>query len=118
MNKLQKVVERLSQFNNLCFTKKQWDIILEGCGCPKSTHFWMALRHNNLLIKNYRRYTLVDVDINSINKVYAQYKEANSNGVKKHIAKIKARQKAKECKGITFYLVGGVLTTEPPKTIE
>lgn len=118
MNKLQKVVERLSQFNNLCFTKKQWDIVLKGCECPKSSHFWMALRHNNLLIKNYRRYTLVDVDINSINRVYAQYKEANSNGVKKHIAKIKARQKAKTCKGITFYLVGGVLTTEPPKTIE
>ena len=118
MNKLQKAVERLSQFNNLCFTKKQWDIILGGCECPKSTHFWMALRHNNLLIKNCRRYTLVDVDINSLTKVYNQYKEANNNGVKKHIAKIKARQKAKTCKGITFYLVGGVLTTEPPKTIE
>lgn len=118
MNKLQKVVERLSQFNNLCFSKKQWDLILNGCECPKSTHFWMALRHHNLLIKNNKKYTLIDVDINSITKVYTSYKEANSKGVKKHLAKVKAQKKAKECKGITFYLVGGVLTTEPPRNIE
>lgn len=118
MNKLQKVVERLSQFNNLCFTKKQWDIILEGCGCPKSSHFWMALRHHNLLIRNNKKYTLVDVDIHSLTNAYNKYKEANSAGVQKHLAKVKARKKAKECKGITFYLVGGVLTTEPPKSFE
>ena len=52
MTNQEKVVERLSQFNNLSFTKKQWDIILKGCGCPKSSYFWAALRQDNLIKNN------------------------------------------------------------------
>lgn len=43
-----KVVESLSQFNNLILTKKQWDIIFKGCNMPKSVHLWAAFRHYSL----------------------------------------------------------------------
>lgn len=58
------IVEKLSQFNNMSFTKKQWKIILKGCGCPKSCHFWAALRENNLVFHS-KMYTLIDMDIHS-----------------------------------------------------
>lgn len=38
MVETKKVVESLSQFNNLILTKKQWDIIFKGCGMPKSAY--------------------------------------------------------------------------------
>lgn len=114
----QPIVERLSQFNNMSFTKKQWEIILKGCGCPKSSHFWTALRQNNL-VKYKRIYTLVDMDIHSYAIILDQYCTANRASVKKSYDKAKARKKVqernKEFKGITFYMVGGVLTTEKPE---
>lgn len=118
MTDQQPIVERLSQFNNMSFTKKQWDIILKGCGCPKSSHFWTALKQNNL-VKNKRIYTLVDMDIHSYAIILDQYCTANRASVKKSYDKAKARKKAQEknkaFKGITFYIVGGVLTTEKPE---
>ena len=114
----QPIVERLSQFNNMSFTKKQWEIILKGCGCPKSSHFWTALRQNNL-VKYKRIYTLVDMDIHSYAIILDQYCTANRASVKKSYDKAKARKKVQEknkaFKGITFYMVGGVLTTEKPE---
>lgn len=118
MTDQQPVVERLSQFNNMSFTKKQWDIILKGCGCPKSSHFWTALKQNNL-VKYQRIYTLVDMDIHSYAIILDQYLTANRAYVKKSYDKAKARKKVQErnkaFKGITFYMVGGVLTTEKPE---
>ena len=118
MTNQEKVVERLSLFNNMSFTKKQWDIVLKGCGCPKSAHFWTALRQNNL-IKESKLYTLVDMDIHSYAIILDQYCTANSNAVKKSYAKAKARKKAQErskaLTSITFYMVGGTLTTEKPE---
>lgn len=118
MTKQEEAVERLSLFNNLSFTKKQWDTILRGCGCPKSSHFWTALRQNNL-VKHNRTYTLVDMDIHSYAIILDQYLTANKEYVKKSYNKAKARKKAQErkesFKGITFYMIGGVLTTEKPE---
>lgn len=118
MTDQQPIVERLSQFNNMSFTKKQWEIILKGCGCPKSSHFWTALRQNNL-VKYKRIYTLVDMDIHSYAIILDQYCTANRASVKKSYDKAKERKKAQEknkaFKGITFYMVGGVLTTEKPE---
>ena len=118
MTDQQPVVERLSQFNNMSFTKKQWDIIMKGCGCPKSSHFWTALKQNNL-VKYKRIYTLVDMDIHSYAIILDQYLTANRAYVKKSYDKAKARKKVQErnkaFKGITFYMVGGVLTTERPE---
>lgn len=112
------VVENLSQFNNMSFTKKQWEIIFKGCGCPKSHHFWTALRQNNL-IKNSKIYTLIDLDIHSYAIILDQYCTANKQAVKKCYDKAKARRQAQErsksFKGITFYMVDGILTTEKPK---
>lgn len=112
------IVERLSQFNNMSFTKKQWEIILKGCGCPKSSHFWTALKQNNL-VKYQRIYTLVDMDIHSYAIILDQYNTANRMSVKKSYDKAKARKQAQERRksftGITFYMVGGALTTEKPE---
>lgn len=114
----QPIVERLSQFNNMSFTKKQWEIVLKGCGCPKSTHFWTALKQNNL-VKYEKFYTLVDMDIHSYAIILDQYLTVNREAVKKSKDRAKSRKKAQErnksFKGITFYMVGGTLTTEKPE---
>ena len=105
--KQEEVVERLSLFNNLSFTKKQWDTILRGCGCPKSSHFWTALRQNNL-VKHNRTYTLVGMDIHSYAIILDQYLTINREYAKKSYNKAKARKKAQErkesFKDITFYM--------------
>lgn len=112
------IVEKLSQFNNMSFTKKQWEIVLKGCGCPKSSHFWAALRNNNLQ-RNQRMYTLIDIDTISFQTIWENYCIVNRTGVKKAYLKDKAKKKVRESikkfSGITFYMVGGALTTEIPK---
>lgn len=112
------VVEKLSLFNNLSFTKKQWDVILKGCGCPKSAHFWSALREFNM-VKKSKTYTLVDMDIHSYAVILEKYSTTNKEAVKKSYNKAKCRKKVEERRksmtGITFYMVGGTLTTEIPK---
>lgn len=112
------VVERLSQFNNMSFTKKQWEIVLKGCGCPKSAHFWTAFKQNSL-IKHKRIYTLIDMDIHSYAIILDQYLTINRECVKKSYNRTKARkqvqQREQSLKGTTFYIIGGVLTTEKPE---
>lgn len=111
------IVERLSLFNNMSFTKKQWDIILKGCGCPRSSHFWAALKTYNLQ-KNHRLFTLVDIDSESFDNVWTLYCGLNRASVKKAYDKKKMWKKAKErCdrfKGMTLYLVDGRLTDIKP----
>lgn len=118
MTNQEETVEKLSLFNNKSFTKKQWDIVLKGCGCPKSALFWAILRQNNL-IKDHNIYTLVDMDIHSYAIVLDQYNTKNKEYVKKSYYKAKLRKRAEERRnsfnGITFYMVGGVLTTEKPE---
>lgn len=118
MNKQTNIVEQLSQFNNLSFTKKQWDIILKGCGCPKSTHFWNALK-KHCMWKASKQFMLTDINNNTMDIIWKEYCENNRTSVKKAYNKAKARQHAIErnnsFKGITFYMVGGALTTEKPE---
>lgn len=112
------IVEKLSQFNNLSFTKKQWEIILKGCGCPKSPLFWAALRDNNMIIDN-RTFTLVDFTEESFDKVYKQYSITNVASATKAQRKRKLRERAiersKKVVNHTFFMVGGYLTTELPE---
>lgn len=114
----QDVVEKLSLFNNMSFTRKQWDIILKGCSCPKSQYFWAALRQNNL-VKNKRIYTLVDMDIHSYAIILDQYSTTNRASVKKAYYRAKAVQRVQkrkeQFKSITFFMVNGALTTEKPE---
>lgn len=112
------IVEKLSQFNNMSFTKKQWDIILKGCGCPKSCHFWAALKENNL-VRYSRLFTLIDIDNESFHTIWENYCHSNRASVKKAYNKAKAikqvKERAKSFTGITFYMIGGTLTTEKPE---
>lgn len=111
------IVEKLSQFNNLSFTKKQWEIILKGCGCPSSSHFWKSLRDNNLT-KVQNKYSLSDVTIDSFAHVWNTYCMSNRSAVKKAYNKAKTLKKIEEQRKhprkITFYEVNGYLTTEKP----
>lgn len=109
------IVEQLSQFNNMSFTRKQWDIILKGCGCPKSSHFWGALRVHNLQ-RNQRLYTLIDIDSKSFDTIWTNYCTTNRANVKKSYFKAKVKKQIKERKrvDITFYMVNGYLTTDKP----
>lgn len=118
MTQQEQIVEGLSHFNNLSFTKKQWEIILKGCGCPKSAHFWTALKQNNL-VKHQRVYTLMDMDVHSYAVILDAYLTTNREYVKKSYNKTKARkqvqQRKESLKGTTFYIIRGVLTTEKPE---
>lgn len=109
------IVEKLSQFNNMSFTKKQWDIILGICGCPKSPNFWKALRQWNLRTRDNNTYTLVNIDNNSFNTIWNNYCISNKRGMPKAEAKKRAQKRREQFKGITFFLVGGALTTEIPE---
>lgn len=113
----QDIVEKLSQFNNVSFTRKQWEIVLKGCGCPKSHHFWAALKANNLQ-KDRRVLTLIDIDTESFEKIWTLYCESNRASVMKTYQKKRAREKAQarreSFKGVTLYLVNGCLTDIKP----
>lgn len=118
MTNTQIIAETLSLFNNRSFTKKQWEIIFKGCGCPKSAHFWRALKENNL--QTYKRmYTLIDLNTESFKKVWDKYCAINRESVKKAYYKNKAKQRAEEMKknfkGVTLYMVGGYLTEAPER---
>lgn len=89
------VAEALSLFNNRTFTKRQWEVILKGCGCPKSAHFWTALlEHMAKFQRGYIvTYTLTDMCSESYENVYKTYREINNNYVAKHNQKKKAKAK-------------------------
>lgn len=118
MTNHKEIVEKLSQFNNLSFTKKQWEIILKGCGCPKSSHFWTALR-NLCMWRNAKLYYLADVDSKAFENVWNTYCEANKTYVKKSYNKAKrkaeARAKAEAVKGFVLYSNYGPLSLEKPE---
>lgn len=114
MNKLQKIAEKLSLFNNLSFTKKQWETILKGCGCPTSPHLWTSLRRNNL-VREKKFFTLIEMDSEAYTRIYNEYLEANNQCVRKHTAKVKARKKAESFKSFSVYVINGVVTSERPE---
>ncbi len=110
----QDIVEKLSLFNNISFTKKQWEIVLKGCGCPKSSHFWTALRDNNLQ-KEGKLYLLVNINQETFSKVWDIYCNLNRTAVNKCYKKKKVRASLKPISHTTFYVVNGVVTVENPK---
>ena len=115
--KIKRITESLSQFNNMSFSKKQWNIILKGCEAPKSTKFWLALRRI-CLQKNELQYMLIGISESTMREVWNLYCSMNRASTKKAYYKNKAKKKAQEqiknFKRITFYMVEGVLTTEKP----
>lgn len=116
-----KVVESLSQFNNLVLTKKQWDIIFKGCNMPKSVHLWTAFRHYSLEKIGFN-YKLKPIDEQTIKAIYNMYSSINKSAAAKHykkqkqIAKINAYRAS--FKGLIFYNIGGVITTIKPERDE
>lgn len=103
MTDKEKMVERLSIFNHRSFTKKQWDIILEGCGCPKSAYFWNALKKNNL-IKDTILYRLVGLNSETFGKIYEDYCKVNRANNSRHTARKKAQEKCRSFKGMTLFM--------------
>lgn len=118
MTNHQEIAEKLSQFNNLSFTKKQWEIILKGCGCPKSTYLWTALRKKNLQAK-VSMYTLVNMDKKAFEEVWNIYTSLNRAAVKKHYEikrlKEKVAQRRATFTGVTLFLVNGCLSPFKPE---
>lgn len=82
----------------------------------KSAHFWAALKQNNL-VKYQRVYTLIDMDIHSYAIILDEYLTTNREYVKKSYNKARkqVQQREQSLKGTTFYMIGGVLTTEKPE---
>lgn len=118
MTNHQEVAEKLSQFNNLSFTKKQWEIVLKGCGCPKSTHLWTALRKKNIQAHT-SMYTLVNMDIKAFEEVWSIYTSLNRAAVNKHL-EIKRRkeiiaQRRATFTGVTLFMVNGCLSPFKPE---
>lgn len=118
----QSIVEKLSQFNNMSFTKKQWELILIGCECPKSHHFWRSFRDTCLfpLNNDYKKiYIMKDLNSESFSEIWDKYCTSNRAGAKKSYDKtkafLKARERVNSLKGHTFYIIGGVVTTEKPE---
>lgn len=115
MEKTINIIESLSLFNNLSFTKKQWDIILKGCGCPKSTHFWSALKQF-CIVKEGKFFTLVDLNAEIFANVWHAYCKVNRESVNKCYRKkqVRAKLASNPIKHTTFYNVNGVILTENP----
>ena len=71
------------------------------------------------MVKYTKLFTLVDMDIHSYAVILDQYSTINRECVKKSYAKAKAKRRAQEransLSGVTFYMVGGMLTTEKPE---
>lgn len=96
----------------------QWSIIAAGCGCPKSTHFLRAMKETVLHRESPGVYKLIITSEDVIDEIYNIYSAYNNAGVQKHYKKLQAKKKAEEVTkricGTSFYIVGGVLTTEKP----
>lgn len=111
------IAEKLVLFNNRTFTKKQWAIILKGCGAPTSPHFWKALKENNM-IEDDKHLIMVDLNVEALNHIMTIYRTKTNESSKKsyHFKKLKekARERVNNTKGHTFFIVNGVLTTERP----
>lgn len=118
MKNFQEIVKNLSKFNNMNFTKEQWDIILTGCGCPKGNNFWTALR-NLCMWNSNKQYYLTDIDDNTLKQVFESYTEINRTYSKKYIKKTKAKIKVEEWRknytSTTLYVVNGTITIEKPE---
>lgn len=114
MTDYQPIVERLSLFNNRSFTRKQWDIVFKGCGCPVHQFFWNALKKGNI-IKDAWLYRLVDLDMDAYEKAYKEYLKLTREATKKTYAKKKAQRKAREFQGLSFILLpDGTLSRNMP----
>ena len=110
----QEISEKLAIFNNISLSKRQWDIILPACGCPKTSHFWTALRKLGFMRKEkHNCYTLIDMNLEALNNTWELYLTYNRYNVNKSHKKkvIRAAMKLKPV-NITLYLINGALTDE------
>lgn len=122
MNKKQQTIELLSKFNHRTFKRDQWDIILNGCGCPKTGQFWMALRNicmsKEICFGNTSTYKL-EATKEDFENVWKEYSDLSSKYTKTYNNKKEAKQKAmesvKRMSKIQMYIVNGCVTTEKPE---
>lgn len=76
------IFHNLVAFNGLMLTKRQWEIILKGCGCPKSHRFWRALRNRVLHRIQNSLYMLHISSVSEIEEAWDEYCIDNRLSVK------------------------------------
>lgn len=89
------IFNNLVLFNNSIATKREWEIILKGCGAPKNTYFWSALREH-CLFKYNRVYKLQDLNLEVFETIWNQYCQNNREKVRKSNDKKKRKTKIAE----------------------
>lgn len=116
-------LEKINYFVGTPLTTKQWDILLQGIGCPKSTYFWQALQ-SKMIIKGIgtgkHTYTLAHpLSEDEYQEAITCYRELNNAAAKKHYRKKQAKNLAAQATArvmsLSFFIVNGVLTTEKPE---
>lgn len=85
------IFHNLIGFNGFTLSKKQWEVILRGCECPKSYLFWRALRNNVLTKLQTNVYRLHISSMCDIEQVWNEYCEDNRAFVKAAYYKKKAQ---------------------------
>lgn len=111
----QESISKLLQFNNCSFTKKQWNIILNGCNCPKSAAFWMIFKNNCEILDN-NKYLLLNANEEKLQQIFQSYLEVSLSYTKKYQDKIKRKAKIEKWRNNyshnTHILINGVLCIE------
>lgn len=85
------IFHNLIDFNGLMFDKKQWETILKGCGAPKSSKFWSALRKNVMIKVQNNIYRLHITSMCEIDQAWNEYCINNRASVKEAYYKKKAQ---------------------------
>lgn len=116
-------LEKINYFVGTPLTTKQWDILLQGIGCPKNAYFWQALQ-DKMIIKGIgtgkHTYTLAhSLSEDEYKEILTYYRELNNAAAKKHYRKKQAKNLAAQATArvmsLSFFIVNGVLTTEKPE---
>lgn len=117
----QQILENLSLFSNRTFTKKQIDVLLCGCGCPKSMQFWQSLRQNAIEKTSFGSvnvYRFKEITYELFDLIWQDYintaTKYNNTSRQRKEAKMKAKESNERISKTTIYIVEGRLTDEKP----
>lgn len=116
-------LEKINCFVGTPLTTKQWNILLQGIGCPKNAYFWQAIQ-DKMVIKGIgtgkHTYTLNhSLSEDEYKEVLTYYRKLNNAAAKKHYRKKQAKNLAAQATArvmsLSFFIINGVITTEKPE---